>query len=111
MVSGEDVRRLTLALPETAEKAHMGKPDFRVRGKIFATLPPGNDVVVVKLSPDHQAALVEAAPASLEAVPGAWGRQGWTRVRLATIDEEGLQGLLTSAWHTAAPATLVRRNG
>jgi hypothetical protein len=106
MLSAEEVRRLALALPEAVEQAHMGKPDFRVKGKIFASLPRGGAVAVVKLAPDHQASLMDAFPGLLEPAAGAWGRQGWTKVHLRNVDEDGMRGLLRSAWRTVAPPSL-----
>jgi hypothetical protein len=58
----DDVRALALMLPEVSEAAHMGHPDFRVGGKIFATLWPDEERAVVKLSPEMQAVMVEAKP-------------------------------------------------
>lgn len=111
MLFPEDVRRLALLLPEAVESAHMGKPDFRVRGKIFASLPAGGAFAVVRLEPDHQAAVMSAAPGLVEPAAGAWGRQGWTKIRLSEADEDTVRGLLDSAWRTVAPASLVRGRG
>ena len=79
----EQARRIALSLPEAEESAHMGHPDFRVRGKIFATLWPDRDRAVVKLERDHQAMLIDAEPAIFAPAAGAWGRKGWTNVNLA----------------------------
>lgn len=86
-------RTLALSRPGTTESSHMGHSDFRVKGKIFATLPfEGDDdakgnvpggVVVVKLTPDQQDEHVERWPKAFEPVPGAWGQRGFTRVLLA----------------------------
>jgi hypothetical protein len=68
-------RRLALALPETSEVGHMGHPDFRVGGKIFATLGyPDGGWGMVKLTPDQQEALVSAEPSVFAPVKGGWGR-------------------------------------
>jgi hypothetical protein len=72
----DEVRALALMLPEASEGAHMGHPDFRVGGKIFATLWPDEGRAVVKLSPEMQAVMVEAEPDVFEPVPGSWGRRG-----------------------------------
>jgi hypothetical protein len=101
----ETVRRLALALPEAEEKSHFGKPDFRVRGRIFATLPESG-FAVVKLTPDQQDMLTAAEPGIFEPVNGGWGRQGWTRVLLATVDEPTLRSALLTAWRNAAPVKL-----
>lgn len=101
----ETVRRLALALPEAEEKSHFGKPDFRVRNHIFATLPEGGHAVV-KLTPDQQEMLAASEPAIFEPVNGAWGRQGWTKVLLANADELTLRSALLTAWRNVAPVSL-----
>src|SRR2546423_10444354 len=58
-MTAEEFRTLALSLPEASEDAHMGHPDFRVRGKIFATLGPDEDWGMVKLPPDDQADLLD----------------------------------------------------
>jgi hypothetical protein len=103
----DDVRALALMLPEVSEGAHMGHPDFRVGGKIFATLWPDEERAVVKLSPEMQAVMVEAEPEMFEPVPGSWGRRGSTRINLPNVDERTLRSALLAAWRTVAPAQLV----
>jgi hypothetical protein len=103
----DDVRALALLLPEVIEGAHMGHPDFRVGGKIFATLWIDEDRVVVKLTPEVQAALTEAEPNVFEPIAGSWGRRGWTNVDLVEADEETLRSALMAAWRTVAPPGLV----
>ena len=94
----EDFRRLALSFPDTIESAHMNHPDFRVNGKIFATLPnPENGCAMVKLPPDQQQAFVELQPSAFVPVKGAWGRQGATNVRLKIVKEESLRAALTLA--------------
>ncbi|MGV7034428.1 MmcQ/YjbR family DNA-binding protein [Methylobacterium symbioticum] len=105
----EDVRALALLLPETVEGAHQGHPDFRVGGRIYATLWPDEDRVVVRLTPDAQAALCAAEPEAAEPVPGHWGVRGWTRLELWALDEETLRAALLAAWRNAAPPGLVAR--
>ena len=101
----DDVRRLALRLPEAEEKSHFGKADFRVRNKIFATLPDRRRAVV-KLTTEQQQTMAEAEPSIFAAVPGGWGRQGWTSVQLRTCDEVTLRSALTTAWRNVAPAGL-----
>jgi hypothetical protein len=101
----EDVRHLALALPGTEEKSHFGKADFRVRNRIFASLP-GARRAVVKLTVEQQEAMSAAEPAIFAAVRGGWGRQGWTEARLETCDEVTLQSALTVAWRNVAPKRL-----
>ena len=107
MMLPEDVRALALMLPQVSEGAHMGHPDFRVGGKIFATLWPDEDRAVVKLSPEMQAVMVEAEPEVFEPVPGSWGRRGSTRISLPDVDEPTLRSALVAAWRTVAPPRLV----
>jgi hypothetical protein len=79
----------------------MGHPDFRLRGKIFASLPkPGQGVV--KLTPEQQDVLRAAEPAIFAPAAGAWGRQGWTVVTLAAADLPTLQSALAAAWRNVA---------
>ena len=82
-MTANDFRRLALSLPEVAEAAHMGHPDFRVAGKIFATLGyPASGWGVVCLKPEQQELFVRAEPKSFVPVKGGWGRAGNTNVRL-----------------------------
>ncbi len=102
-MNSDDFRRLALSFPDTVESAHMNHPDFRVNGKIFATLRyPDDGYAMVKLPPDQQAAFVELEPSAFAPVKGGWGRQGATNVRLKTVKEESLRGALTVAWQNAS---------
>ncbi len=95
-------RRMALALPETAESAHMNHPDFRVRGKIFATLGyPDKKWAMVKLTPDQQEVFVVFVPAK-----GAWGRQGATTALLKAAKQTTLRRAILAAWLNAAPKPL-----
>jgi hypothetical protein len=96
-------RRLACALPGTEEGAHMGHADFRVHGKIFATLygiERGRGVL--KLTPEQQADFVAEMPGVFEPVQGAWGRSGMTYLRLDHADEETMRGALTTAHRNVA---------
>ena len=96
-------RRLALRLPEAVESAHMAHPDFRVRGKIFATLGhPDAAHGMVKLTLEQQEALVEAEPETYAPVPGGWGRKGATHVRLRRARAKSLGLALTLAWRNVA---------
>jgi hypothetical protein len=108
-----EFRRLALRMPEACEVGHMGHPDFRVRGKIFATLCyPDEDWGMVKLTPDQQEAFVAAEPAVFVPVKGGWGRRGATNVRLRPAHVRSLRVALAAAWRNVAPRDLVdgRRN-
>ena len=101
-----DFRRIALRLPEASENAHMGHADFRVRGRIFATLGwPDNTWAMVRLTPEEQAVFVEVEPVAFEPVPGGWGRRGSTQVRLEAVEVATLQSALVTAWRRVAPKT------
>ncbi len=105
----EKFRRLALSLPEVAEGAHMGHADFRVGGKTFATLGwPDAEWGMVKLTPDEQVLRVEAEPEAFRPVSGAWGRRGYTNVRLAVMSEASLRSALQAAWRNTAPKRLLQ---
>ncbi len=102
----DEFRALALELPEAIESAHMGHPDFRVGGKIFATLGPGEAWGMVKLTPEQQQTMVAAAPRAFEPIAGAWGRRGATKVRLELVTANLAQQALLSAWVNTAPKRL-----
>jgi hypothetical protein len=94
-----DFRRIALSLPGAEESSHMGAPDFRVGGRIFATLASqrqgyGN----LMLGLEQQAAFVEDAPDVFVPIVGGWGRMGATHIRLAAANEDVLAGALRTAW-------------
>src|SRR4051812_22044215 len=98
MMTAKQFRKLALGLPEATETAHMGHPDFRVGGKIFATLGPDEDWAMVKLTPEEQARLVHLEPDVYKPASGAWGRGGSTIVQLADADSTTVKEALTLAW-------------
>ena len=79
----------------------MGHPDFRVKGRIFATLHRDLAAGMVKLTPDQQREVVQRASAAFSPEAGAWGLQGCTAVRLDAVDEEDLGEAITLAWQNA----------
>jgi len=93
----ERFRRIALSFPDTIEGAHMGHPDFRVSGRIFATLHDDLKNGMVKLTPEQQELFVRDYPAAFAPENGAWGRQGCTRVQLGKVDEEALGEAMTLA--------------
>jgi hypothetical protein len=101
-------RRLALDLPEAVESSHMNHPDFRVGGKIFATLhAPSKGWAMVKLPQAAQASLLAAAPAVFVPATGAWGRGGATLVKLRQADLAMVRRALGMAWRERAPATAI----
>ena len=102
-------RKLALSLPQTAEGRHFHVPDFRVAGKIFATLAFEKEGFGVLLfTPEQQAGMVSDAPEIFSPVPGGWGRHGSTRVHLKNATREILEGALKTAWRNKAPKKLVK---
>lgn len=102
-------RKLALALPETVEAAHMGHPDFRVGGKIFATLGyPRVGWGVVKLTPQQQRAVERDQPDVFAPVRGTWGQRGATTVNLKAATSDSVRHALHAAWCNTAPRRLVR---
>ena len=99
-------RKLALELPEAVEKSHLGKADFRMKNKIFATLLDA-DAGVVKLLPEQQAMMIAGEPKMFSAIKGGWGNQGWTRVDLNLADSVTLQSALRAAWRNVAPKKML----
>jgi hypothetical protein len=98
-MDANDFRHIALSLEGAEESSHMGQPDFRVGGRIFATLASqdqgyGN----LMLTPEQQAAFVEELPEVFVPIPGGWGRMGATHIRLAAAHEDVLAGALRTAW-------------
>jgi hypothetical protein len=105
-----EFRRLALCFPETEERSHMDHPDFRVAGKIFATLGyPEEGWAMVKITPLEQEMLVKAQPRVFNPCSGVWGKRGATNVRLRSARKRTLRRALEAAWRLAAPDLLVRR--
>lgn len=92
-------RQLALGCSGATESAHMNHPDFRVAGKIFATLGyPDKDHGVVVLPPEEQARLLDAHPKVFTPAKGAWGKRGCTIVRLEAVNRSTLRSALQVAW-------------
>lgn len=104
MLTAEDFRRIALGMKDSSEAAHMGHPDFRVNGRIFATLHGDHRWGMVKLTPDQQHRFVHDAPEAFMPEKGAWGLQGCTAVRLSAVDEEALGEAMTLAWQNTSAA-------
>jgi hypothetical protein len=98
-MNAADFRRIALSLEGAEESSHMGSPDFRVGGRIFATLASqkqgyGN----LMLTPEQQADFVAEQPDMFVPISGGWGRMGMTHIRLAVTNEDVLTGALRTAW-------------
>jgi hypothetical protein len=106
-MTADDFRHLVLALPEATEKVHMNHPDFRVRGKIFATLGyPRVGWGMVKLTPLQQKRWLKDKPGIFVPAKGAWGARGATTVLLEAVDESTLREAAFEAWSNVAPKSL-----
>ena len=109
-MTSQDFRRMALSLPETSEQSHMEHPDFRVGGKIFATLGyPRNGWAMVKLTPEQQDTFMKAEPEVFVPVKGGWGRRGATNVILRAATKTTLRSALVAAWRKTAPKRLAER--
>ena len=97
-MNAKDFRRIALGMKDAIESAHMGHPDFRVHGRIFATLHADLKWGMVALTPEQQARFVADAPGVFVPENGAWGLQGATAVRLDDVEEEMLGEAMTLAW-------------
>ena len=98
-MNAKDFRRIALSFEGAEEGSHMGAVDFRVGGRIFATLASvkqgcGNLMLTV----EQQAAFVEGLPEVFLPIAGGWGRMGMTHIRLAEASEDVLEGALRTAW-------------
>ena len=98
-MTAADFRRIALSLEGVEESSHMGAADFRVGGRIFATLAAeakgyGN----LMLSPEQQALFLADAPELYLPIAGGWGRMGMTHIRLVVATEDTMHGALHTAW-------------
>lgn len=108
-MTADEFRNLALSFPEAVEAEHMGHPDFRVGGKIFATLGPNEAWGMVKLTPEQQALFVRTEADVFAPVQGGWGRRGATHVHLEAATEPAVCQALRAAWRNTAPKRLARR--
>jgi len=99
-----------LSFPDTLEASHMGHPDFRARGKIFATFPNRDQKAgMIKLTPEQQAVWIKDEPGMFEPVPGGWGRGGATLVKLKTAKTATVRRAMEDAWkNVTAPKKKLR---
>ena len=108
-MTARDFREIALSFPEAVESAHMSHPDFRVGGRIFATLGyPDEEWGMIKLTPEAQRSFVRADPAVFRPVKGAWGRRGNINVYLLKAKIDKTREALGVAWRNTAPKRLIR---
>src|SRR5262245_14964316 len=102
-------RRIELGMSDAVGGADLGPPDFRVHGRIFATLQPSRNCGMVNVTPEQQLRLIREAPATFSPEAGAWGRQGCTRVHLEVADEEIVGEAMTLAWQKTVASRRARQ--
>lgn len=106
----EKFRQLALALADVVEGSHMGHADFRVggtakrAGKVFASLGPGEERGMVKLTADQQSRRVRLEPQVYVPASGTWGRSGYTMVNLRAAKVASVRAAMKDAWSNVAPA-------
>lgn len=109
-MTAAEFRRIALSMPQASECAHMNHPDFRVGGKIFATLGyPTDEYGMVVLPPDEQQWFVTSDPAVFTPAKGAWGKRGSTCVLLKAVTLPVLRRALKRAWQQKAPKSVLKR--
>lgn len=107
-MTADEFRRIALNLPEATEGSHMGHADFRVGGKIFATLGYPNDSFgVVMLSPQDQDLIMRDHPTTFAPAAGKWGASGSTTVTLRSASKRAVTIALEAAWRKRAPKKLL----
>ena len=110
-MTADRFRELALALDGAEERAHMGHPDFRAHGRIFAGLDADERIGTLKLTPDQQAEMIRQQPDAFTLAAGAWGRQGWTKVSLGDAAVTGVRTALLLAYQAVMeqPKTKARK--
>jgi hypothetical protein len=103
-LTANEFRRLALSFPDAIEAAHMGHPDFRVGGRIFATLAyPSTAFATVMLTPEQQELFVRTEQKTFRPVPGGWGKKGATQIVLRVAKTTAVREALKVAWSNRAP--------
>jgi hypothetical protein len=100
-MTAAEFRRIALSFPDATESAHMGHPDFRLGGRIFATLGPKEAWGMVKLTPGEQEWFMSVAPAAFRPAAGAWGKQGSTIVELKDAKKATVREAMAVAFRNA----------
>jgi hypothetical protein len=108
MTTEEDVRRISLSLPETVERPYEHLPSFRVKDKLFCRIREKPDALVVYCSSiDEKEALIASEPQKFFQTPH-YENYPAVLVRMEAIDEAELKELLIDSWMLRAPAKLVK---
>ncbi len=108
-MTADDFRRIALGMHGAKESTHMGHPDFRANGKIFATIHHDHKSGMVKLTPEQQDTFMHEAPSTFAPESGAWGRAGSTKVFFDFADEEALGEAMTLAWRNTKAKAATKR--
>ena len=95
-------RKIALGMEGAVEASHMDHPDFRVNGKIFATIHANNEQGMVKLTPEQQDRFLREHPAMFHPAAGAWGRGGSTMVTFVHATDDVVGEAMTMAWQNLA---------
>lgn len=101
-VTAKTFRKIALGMEGAVEASHMDHPDFRVNGKIFATIHQDNEQGMVKLTPEQQERFIREHPGMFHPAAGAWGRGGSTMVAFAKATEDVVGEAMTLAWQNLA---------
>jgi hypothetical protein len=97
MATGKDLRRIALSLAGTTEAPHFDRAAFRVE-RIYVTLAADGRSANFKFTPDEQEFKCMMAPEAFEAIPNAWGKQGWTTAKLSKLSAAELRAALEMAY-------------
>lgn len=106
MVTLEKLREWGLSFAESTEEPHFEKTSFRVKGKIFGTYNSAEHQLVVKLTPVQQSVFGAFDKTVCYPVPNKWGLQGWTIVKLSSVDVDFVQDILKTSYCNVAPKKL-----
>lgn len=110
-MTGDEVRALCLALPETTEKATWGDestpghPTFRIRDKIFVIMAEDGSGGSVRTSLGEQSDLMSAFPDAARSAAYV-GRYGWVDLDFGAIPDDVLREVIEAAWARTAPKKL-----
>lgn len=98
-MTANQFRKLALSLEGAEERSHMGHPDFRANGRIFATLAyPDDTWGMVKLTPEQQRIYIASTPDALKPASGKWGLDGCTMVNLPRANADTIADAMKDAW-------------
>ncbi len=110
-MTADEFREIALSFSGAEERSHMDHPDFRVGGKIFASLGPGEAWAMAKLTPEQQQSLIRTDPRAFAPASGKWGDRGATIISLEIADENDVRFALDAAFLKTRPTPVKRRVG